>query len=55
MNIDYTKVANGKKFSGAIRSLVNGRVLQLEYARIFFETLFVPAPMYGSKIMIWKD
>ena len=35
-------VANGRRFAGAITSLVNGRDLQLECARILHETLFVP-------------
>ena len=41
--------------SRAIRSLVNGRGLQLECARVLHETLLVPVLMYGSDIMIWKE
>ena len=45
---------SGRRISGASRSLVNGRCLQLECARVLHETLLVPVLMYGSEIMIWK-
>ena len=49
------KAASGRRVSGAIRSLVNARSLQLECARVFHETLLVPILMYGSETMIWKE
>ena len=49
------KVASRRRGAGTIRSLVNARDLQLEYARVFHETLFVPVLMYGSKTMLWKE
>ena len=41
------KVASGRRVAGAIRSLVNGRDLQLK-------TLLVHVLMYGSETMLWK-
>ena len=41
--------------TGAIRSLVNARDLQLEYARVLHETLLVPLLMYGSETMLRKE
>ena len=38
----------------AIRSLVNVRGLQLEYAGVLHELLLMPVLMYGSETMIWK-
>ena len=38
-----------------IRSLVNARDLQLEYARVLHETLLVSIPMYGSETMLRKE
>ena len=43
-----------RQVAGAIRSLVNARNLQLECARVLYETLLVPVLMYGSKTMLWK-
>ena len=40
---------------GAIRSHGNARDLQLESARILHETLLVPALMYDSETMLWKE
>ena len=40
---------------GAIRFLVNARVLQLECARILHEAFFVPVLMYGNETMLWKE
>ena len=37
------KVASGKGVAGAIRSLLNAKSLQLECARVFHESLLVPA------------
>ena len=45
------KVASLRRVAGAIRSLVNSRDLQLEYARILHETLLVPVLMCGSETM----
>ena len=43
------KVASGKRVAGAIRSLVNGRDLQLECVRVLHETLLVTVLMYGKR------
>ena len=44
-----------RRVAGAIRSLVNVRDLQIEYARVLHETLVVPVLMYDSEIMLWKE
>ena len=49
------KVASGRRIAGAIRSLVNGRSLQLKCAKVLYETLLVTVVMYGSETMIWKE
>ena len=49
------KVLNGKRVAGAIRSLVNARDLQLQYARVLHETLLVPLLMYGNETILWKE
>ena len=49
------KVMNGKRVAGTIKSLVNSRDLQLEYARVLHETLFPPVLMYDSETMLWKE
>ena len=49
------KVASGRMVAGATRSLVNGRNLQLQYARVLHETLLVPVLMYGSETMLCKE
>ena len=46
---------SGRRVSGAIRSVVNARGLQLKCARVLHETLLVPVLMYGSETMIWKE
>ena len=46
------KVASGRRVAGDIRSLVNARDLQLQYARILHETLLMPVLKYGSKTML---
>ena len=43
------KVASGSKAAGALRSLVNARGPQLEYARVLYEGMLVSALLYGSK------
>ena len=49
------KVVNGRRFAGAIRSLVNARDLQLQCARVLYETLLAPVLIYGSRTMYWKE
>ena len=49
------KITSGRRVAGAIRSLVNGRYLQLECARVLHETLLVPLLMYGSETILWKE
>ena len=49
------KMSSGKRSTGAIRSLVNARDLQLVCDRVVHETLFVPFLMYGSETMLWKE
>ena len=49
------KVASGRRVSGAVRSLVNARSLQLECARVLHESLLVPVLMYGSETMMWRE
>ena len=52
----HRKLACGRRISGAIRrSLVNGRGLQLEFARVLYKVLVVPVLMNGSETMIWKE
>ena len=48
------KVTSGRSVTGAIRSLVNVRSLQLECARVLQGALLVPVLMYSSETMIWK-
>ena len=40
------KVASGRRFACAVRSLVNARGLQLEFARFMHDSLLVPVLMY---------
>ena len=49
------KVASGRRVTGAIKSLVNARSLQLECAWVLHESLLVPVVTYGSETMIWKE
>ena len=49
------KVASGRRITGAIRSRVNARSLQLECARVLHESLLVPVLTYGSETMIWRE
>ena len=49
------KVASGRRVAGAIKSLVNGKDLQLECAKVLHKTLLVPVLMYGSAKMFWKE
>ena len=48
-------MASGRRVAVAIRSLVNARDLQVEYARVLRETLLVSVFMYGSETMLWKE
>ena len=43
-----------RRAAGAIRSVVNVRVLQLKYVRLLHETLLVPVLLYRSETMIWE-
>ena len=43
------KEASGRRVAGSIRFLVNTRNLQLECARVLYETLLVLARMYGTE------
>ena len=45
---------SGKRVAGAIRSLVSGRDLHLECARVLHKIVLVPVLMYGSETMLWK-
>ena len=38
-----------------VRSLVNTRDLQLQYATVLHETLLVPVLMFGNETMLWKE
>ena len=49
------KVASGRRVAGGIKSLVNAKSLQLEYARALHESLLVPILTDGSETMIWKE
>ena len=40
---------SGRKVAGAVNSLVNARDLQLECARVSYETLLLPVLKYGVK------
>ena len=48
-------MVNGRRVSGANRSLINARGFQLECTRVLHETLLVPVLTYGSETMIWKE
>ena len=49
------KVASGSRVAGTIRSLVNGRSLHLECARVLQESLLVHFLTYGSETKIWRE
>ena len=46
---------SGRGIAGAIRSLVNARILQLECARVMHESLLLPVLTYGNETMIWRE
>ena len=50
----HRKMGSGRRVVGAIRSLVNARSLQLECARVLYESLLVPVRTNGSETVIWK-
>ena len=52
--MEQNVVGSGRRVAGAIRSLVNGKDLQLECARVLHETLLIPV-MYGSETMLWRE
>ena len=45
------KVASGRRVAGDIRSLVNARGLQFEFARVLYKSFL----KYSSETMIWKE
>ena len=49
------KVASGRREAGAIRSLVDARDLQIECARVLYQTLLVSVLIYGNETMLWKE
>ena len=49
------KMASRRRGSGAIRSLINARDLQLEFDRVLHETLLVPVFTYGRDTMLWIE
>ena len=49
------KMASGRRAASVARSLVNSKDLQIECARVLHGTVFVPALMYGSETMLWKE
>ena len=48
-------MASERKVAVVIRSLVNARDLQFECTRVLHETLPVPALLYVSETMIWRE
>ena len=48
------KVVSGRRISDAIRSLVNARDFQIQYARVLHETLLVTILIYDSETVLWK-
>ena len=46
---------SGRRVAGTIRSLVDARDLQLEFAKVLHETLFVHVLTYGSETMLWRE
>ena len=51
----HRKVGSGRKVTGAIRSLVNARCLQIECARMIHEGLPLPLLLYASETMIRRE
>ena len=48
------KVASGRIFKGAIRSLINVNGLHLECVRVINEELLLSVLLYGSETLIWR-
>ena len=48
-------MGSGRRVASAIRSLVHAKDLQIESAKVFHETLFVPVLTCGSTTMLWKE
>ena len=48
-------MASGRRVAGAIKSMVNARSLQLEWARVLHESLLMPVLTYGSETMILSE
>ena len=45
---------SGRKAASPIRSLMNVRNLQTEYAIALHEALIMPVLLYGGKTMVWR-
>src|SRR5678815_5560557 len=48
------KVVNGRKVTGANKSLVNVKGLNLECARVLHVGMLLPVLMYSSETMVWN-
>ena len=48
-------MASKRRVAGAIRFLINARNLQLERPRVLHETLLLPAFIYATEKMLWKE
>ena len=46
---------SGRRFAGAIRSLVNSMDLRIECPRVLLETLLIPVLIYGSETRRRRD
>ena len=49
------KAASGRRVASSIKSLVNARDLQLQFARALHETLLVPILMYGRDNVMERE
>ena len=49
------RVVKERQISGAVRSLVNERCLNMKCAKVLHEKLVVPVLIYGSECMVWKS
>ena len=49
------KVARGRSVAVVIRSLVNARGLELQWARVLHQSLLLPIIMYSSETLVWKE
>src|SRR5678816_3773424 len=48
------KVVNGRKVTGAIKSLVDVKGLSLECAMVLHEGMLLPVLMYSGETMVWN-